>query len=232
MVKTSHIFLILILSTFSTIISSQINDASIVIGLESNYLLFSVKSDSKPIIGSVSGLMIQKPLGQFSVGVGFLNKDYRELYNYREATGETKRELDYVYYFYDKIVVEPEYYSFATRLYYRLPCNCLYFFGGFEVDFLKEGKLVSKHENYSYTFIENIDSEYEIVPVKKKVYNLNFGVGLNFPITQRLRFFTRPSVVISQKLYSPESEIPKHKKENPLFVHLSIGMEYGIGTYN
>ena len=224
--------MVIILSTFSTIINAQSNDASLVVGLESNYLVGSTKSDSKPTIGSISGLTLQKPIGQFSVGIGVLLKDYNGLYVYREPTGKTKIRDEKVSYEFDKIIIDPEYYSFASRIYYRLPCNCVYFFGGFEVDFLRTNDLISKFENYGYTNLESIDSNYEVVPVREKVYNFNFGAGLNFPISKRLRIFSRPSVVISQKLYATKSEVPKHLKENPVFLHLSLGTEYGFGAYD
>lgn len=225
----SKIFLVFVLSTLSVLLYSQENDASIVVGLETNFLIYPNVSNERPRVSSVKGVTIQKPIGQFSVGIGFLTKDFNAQYKYAEATGNTMIRQEEVTYEYDFIVVDPAYNSFATRVYYRLNCNCFYFFGGMEVDFLKSD-LISIYENHGYSILEFLDDDFEIVSVKEKVYNFNFGVGVNLPFSKRLRFFARPSVILSQNIYSSKQPQKYTPDFSPSFFQLSVGAEYGFGA--
>lgn len=231
------IILVLVMSTLSSITYSQVNDASLVVGLESSFTFLSHSTNLKPTFGHASGITIQKPIGQFSVGLGFLSKDYTSNYQHRVATGTTEIRTSHrignsnqlpdqvIYNKYRRADINPKYFSVAAKVFYRLDCNCVYLFSGFEMDFLRQNKVIGELSRWERITEESPEEINQAVNVKDKVYNFNIGMGFNFPINKQLRFMARPSLVLSQKIISPRRSF---RDKHPHYLNISFGIEYGL----
>jgi len=166
------------------------NDASLVIGLES----------SGPMEGEsftnnyMHGLIVEKPIGQFSVGLSLQYTQGTEFSGYRfdsyrytyfttqptEALGRNRPvqfKHDVVNKGYD---TKAGFLVYGIELKYRLPCNCFFLYSN-----VKQASSIWQNETYKHT--RHSDEPLEYYGHQSRNLSIAYGFGLNLPISEKLR---------------------------------------------
>ncbi len=225
---TSYLIIVIALLTHQATAQQKtfkLNDANWVIGIES-IIPTGGYSVSKSIS---SGVVIEKPLGQFSVGLSMHYARTPEFYTYETiarispetASGaiSSRAKASRNTTLYDRTSAQQAYLMGGIELKYRLPCNCFFAYANvnhaepINYQELSIDRIASKddksHRSYSDPSVS--------------VMAIGVGVGANFPITKKMRGLIKAGKQYHNGFLGNDG---RGRKEP--FVVLTLGLQYGI----
>jgi len=210
------------------------NDARLVIGVETSLPINGKTYTNKPI----GGLIIEKPLGQFSVGMSLSQVGTSDFAGYKKgglhsvqrmeqgdrdiqaldihSRSQSNNSMGLEQYEYTSYTFEAEHLILGAELKYRLPCNCFFVYAN-----IKQGYQLSK------TVIEeDIISTEELSYHEVNDSNISKGIGLgvNMPFSKQLRAVLKFGKEFSKGLFI--SEEGNAKSINSF--NISAGLQYGF----
>lgn len=138
------------------------NDADIVLGIETMSTFTS---------NILKGVIIEKPLGQFSIGANLSHTkgDYQGI-DLVDKVSTRSLKTGMAINAYEIYGGRANYLVFGTELKYRLPCNCIFAYAN-----LKQANEASKSKTQSW---KTTSSQYDSTSENLKNSNLLYGFGL------------------------------------------------------
>jgi hypothetical protein len=211
----------------STICLAQKNDAKFVIGIESSVIFHSIKNGFGSGWNYSYGLNFEYPIKKFSIGIGLLDTYYGKNY-FKDFTGASfiyqYSGENYERYIFNNKEFRLNYLVISNRLNYRLPCNCIFFHAGYNIEILK---------NIPEKFIEDRTRDTSEEPyifedealIKKINTSIELGIGFKMHINEMLRIIMRQTYNIA---LLPSQNINKFYQDNYHYLKISFGLQLGI----
>ncbi len=204
------------------------NDAKFVVGIET-ILSMNKNNFTRSML---NGVVVEKPLGQFSVGLGLHYAESTEFTGHRftgfeyvsnEPAQALGRRVDYVKELnvYQAQQANTGYLNISAEVKYRLPCNCFFVYSN-----IRNAQAVGVNEVGTYRTTTEETLEY--VGVTRSNYSVGYGMGVNLHILKRFRgvfkFGNEHSATQLQQRRFPISSNRQRTKD----FQISFGLQYGI----
>ena len=204
------------------------NDAKFVVGIETILTMYKNNFTQSML----NGVVVEKPLGQFSVGLGLHFAESSEFTGYRftgheyvsnEPAQTHGRRIDYVTALnvYQAQEADIGYLNISAEVKYRLPCNCFFAYTN-----IRKAQAVGVNEVATYRTTTEETLDYD--GVTRSNYSVGYGLGVNLHILKRFRgvfkFGNEHSASRVQQRRYPISSNNQRTKD----FQISFGLQYGI----
>ncbi len=204
------------------------NEQALVVGVESSFVFYNANNypTKDAHFSTIAGVTVEKPWKKLSFSTGILLKNAPN-HQFAVHNGENRikivKEEPITLYGYQRYDQQLRYLSIPLRIQYRLPCNCVYFQGGVELDLIGNNpKLtqVSTYESQEVPVITETTKQF-----KEVGYTLVFGMGFKLHQSERFRIFMRPDF---EYVFNPGTKQNQYFQEDFRKFKMSFGAQYII----
>jgi hypothetical protein len=215
--------LLSILIFISSQIYSQEREPRYVVGVETGTIFRSIKNNFGYKWNYSYGFNFSYPISKFSIGLGIIQTNYGKNYfkDFTEESFVPGRTDDSEYFrkeFYLNYIV------LSNRIQYRLPCNCAFLHGGFNVEILSwigekliEDRIRTTSEQ-PYRLRDKLD-------LKRVNSSIEFGFGVKMHINEMLRIYMNPIYTIAE---IPSVEENEYYSDRYHYLRMTFGLQMGI----
>lgn len=226
MSSTNFYFITVLALIFSNVSLAQdifkTNDARWVIGVEA-----LIPTGGYSVSKNIStGVVVEKPLGQFSVGLSihysqtpeFTTNEFLATISPVTSTGAISNRSKSVKAtnLYNSTVAQQDYLMAGLELKYRLPCNCFFAYAN-----VNHAEQVNYHEISSRNRSSTSTLSYH--DPSPSVLAIGIGLGANVPISKRIR-----GMLKAGKQYHNGFLANNGKGRREPFLLITAGFQYGL----